>query len=167
MKTIKITLTILSLFLVYAFAGAQNCHGDNVMVYKGGVRCGCSCKKKCVSPEEVPTYEANGWSTWGCLNCCWVNANDPNRSHEADIAITTPDHSANEISVSFPPSIETNVTIRVTDMTGRYVETVDTDFLEGKDNTLAWDNSGLNPGIYFLHINAGAITETKMISITD
>ena len=168
MKTIKIIVTVFSLMLMYSFIAAQpNCHGDNIMVYKGGLRCGCSCKKKCVSPDELQYYLDNGWNMYGCFTCCWVNADESNPTPEAALAMETPVPASHALIVSFRPSIETEVTIRVMDMTGRYVETVTSEFLEAGDNALAWDESGLSPGIYFLHINAGADSETKMIPVMD
>ena len=39
--------------------------------------------------------------------------------------------------------------------------------LEDLDNELIWDQSDINPGIYYLTLEAGDHRETKMISITE
>ena len=81
--------------------------------------------------------------------------------------MATPEPASKVLTVSFHPSIENEVTIQVMDMTGRYIETVTSEFLEDEDSAVAWDDSGLSPGIYFLHISAGDVTETKMLPVME
>ena len=166
MKAIKTILTVLSLFLLYSFADAQgNCPGDNVKVYKGGNGCGCHCLKECVTPDELPVYLANGWNTEGCWNCCkfknWVDAG----IRKTSLDEVRPNAEPGSLTVAFTLESESDVSIQVTDKTGRCVATVTDEYREDLDNELIWDNSGLSPGLYFLHFNAGAVTETTMISI--
>jgi len=167
MKTIKNILTVLSLFLLYSFADAQNCPGDNIKVYKGGNGCGCHCLKECVTPAELPVYLANGWNTSGCYNCCkfknWVDAGIPKTS----IDELYPNAEPGSLTISFTLASESNVKIQVTDMTGRYVATVADEYRKDEENELIWDESALSPGIYFLTLEAGDQSETKMFSVID
>ena len=166
MKTIKITLTLLSFFLLYAFADAQ-CSGDKIRVYKGANGCGCHCMKECVTPAELPVYLANGWNTEGCWNCCafkwWVDGGIKKTS----IDQITPNVESGTVTISYTLAAESDVKIKVNDMTGRCVATVADEYKEDLDNETIWDQSELSPGIYYLTLEAGDQRETKMISVTN
>ena len=167
MKTIKTILTVLCLFFLYSFADAQNCPGNNIKVYKGGNGCGCHCDKECVTPAQLPEYLANGWNTNGCYNCCkfrnWVDAGTLKTSLDA----VTPNAETGSMLVAFTLAEESDVLIQVTDINGRYVDTVVNEYFEDHNNTLSWDNNTLSSGIYFLNMTAGCFHETKMISVVN
>ena len=165
MKTTKAIITALSLFLLYAFADAQNCPGDNIKVFKGGNGCGCHCLKECVTPADLPVYLANGWNTNGCFNCCkfknWVDAGKPKTSLDE----VTPNIEPGSLTVAFTLASEGDVKIQVKDLTGRCVATVVNKYVENQNNELIWDNHDVSPGIYLLNMTAGNYNETKMISV--
>ncbi len=169
MKIIKTTLAVLSLILIYSFSHAQNCQGSNIRVYKGATGCTCHCMKECVTPADLPVYLANGWNTEGCWNCCkfyhggWVDSEIKNTSIDA----VTPNAERGSLTISYTLANQSDVKIRVKDMTGRYVTTIADEYKEDLDNELIWDESALSPGIYFLTLDAGGHHETKMISVTD
>jgi len=166
MKTIKSILTLLSIFLLYAFADAQ-CSGDKIRVYKGANGCGCHCMKECVTPAELPTYLANGWNTNGCWNCCpfknWVDG----KNKKTSLDEITPNVEPGSVTIAYTLAAEGDVKIKVTDMAGRCVATVADEYKEDLDNELIWDQSDINPGIYYLTLETGDHRETKMISITE
>jgi len=166
MKTFKIILTVLSLFLIYSFADAQ-CQGDKIKVYKGANGCSCHCMRECVTPAELPVYLANGWNTTGCFNCCdwkwFVDAGTPKTSLDE----VTPNAEPGSITVAFTLAKETDVRIQVKDMSGRCVATIADEYREDLNNELIWDNRTLSPGIYYLTLEADGHQETKMISVTN
>jgi hypothetical protein len=168
MKNIKIIVAAFSLVLMCSSGYAQgNCPGENIKVYKGANGCGCNCMKECVTPAELPVYLANGWNTNGCWNCCkfknWVDAG----VRKTSLDEIHPNAEPGSLTVAFTLASESDVKIQVTDMTGQYVATVVDEYREDLDNELIWDDSVLSPGIYFLTLEAGDATETKMFSITD
>ena len=169
MKTITTILTVISFFLVYSVTDAQNCQGDNIRVYKGATGCQCHCMKECITPAELPVYLANGWNTEGCWNCCkfyhggWVDAENKKTAIDSIIPNVEP----GTVTIAYTLSSQGDVTIKVADMAGRCVATVADDYKEDLDNELIWDQSALKPGVYFLTLEAGDHSETKMISITE
>ena len=165
MKKIKIIITVLALSMIYQLTYAQNCSGDKVRVFKGGVGCGCHCKKKCVSPEELPIYLANGWNTWGCFTCCWVTNEEEKSKNETSVTEVYPNQVPGSVTIAFNLPQESEVTIKISDSTGRSVATVANEFFEDGSNELIWDQSGLEPGIYLLHLQSAGYSETKKISV--
>jgi len=169
MKTIKSLLTVLAIFVLYSFATAQNCQGDNIKVYKGATGCQCHCMKECITPAELPVYLANGWNTDGCWNCCkfyhggWVDAEIRKTSLDSIIPNVEP----GTITIAYTLAAEGDVKIQVSDMAGRCVATVANEHKEDLQNELIWDQSNVSPGIYYLTLEAGDHRETKMISIVE
>ena len=167
MKFIKSMLTVLSLFLLYSVTNAQNCQGNNIKVFKGANGCGCHCMKECVTPAELPVYLANGWNTEGCWNCCkfknWVEAEIPKTS----IDEVHPNAEPGTLTVSYTLAKAGDVKIRVADMTGRCVATVVDEYREDQSNEVIWDQSGLQPGMYLLQLEAAGYNETKTISVME
>ena len=166
MKTLKIILTALAIFMIYGLAEAQ-CPGNKIKVYKGANGCGCHCMKECVTPAELPVYLANGWSTTPCWNCCafkwWVDGGIKKTS----IDEITPNVEPGSVTIAYTLAAEGGVKIKVNDVTGRCVATVADEYKEDLDNELIWDQSELSPGIYYLTLEAGDHHETKMVSITE
>jgi len=169
MKTFKIILAVLFLFVLCSGLSAQgNCHGDNIKVYKGANGCGCKCMKECVTPAELSVYLANGWNTEGCWNCCklynggWVDA-----ILKTSLDEVVPGVEAGVLTISYTLASDSDVKIRVTDMTGRCVATVVDEHKEGLGHEIIWDSSNLNPGVYLLSLSADGVTDTKKISVTN
>ena len=164
MKNLKSILVLFSMMFMYSFAIAQ---GNCTKVYKGATGCGCHCMKDCVTADELPTYLANGWNTVGCWNCCkaknWVDAKEQKTSLDEIRANAEP----GSFTVAFTLAKKSDVKIQVIDLTGQCVATVVDEHREDLDNELIWDNSDLNPGTYFLTLEAGEHRETKMISIVN
>jgi hypothetical protein len=165
MKTLKFILPIIALFALHPTADAQNCQGNKVMVFQGAVRCGCHCRKKCVTPEQLQEYLDNGWNTLGCFNCCWVSNDDgagaPDfASHDHD------GQTPGALTVAFTLPERGDVKIELSDMTGRYVATVADEFFEETEHELVWGEDGVPPGLYVLTIRAGSHLETRVVSLT-
>ncbi|MEP6794440.1 MAG: T9SS type A sorting domain-containing protein [Saprospiraceae bacterium] len=169
MKTIKIMIMLLSLSGMYQFAYAQpNCHGDNVLMSKGIKGSGCGgCKQKCVPTSEVQTYLAAGWYYGECFKCNnnWVRTDEAKRIKETRLTEVYPNSVQGSVTIAFNLVQESDVTIKISDMTGRYVATVTNESFANDDNELIWDDSGLKSGVYFLTMEAGPYSETKKISV--
>ena len=146
---------------------SQNCPGNKVQIYKGGVKCGCHCKKKCVSPEDLPLYLNEGWNQWGCFTCCWVSNDEEYDIHVTALTAVVPNEKDGSLSVSFTLEKESEVTLQLIDITGRKVATVANAIFSDTDNELIWDENELNPGIYYLTMHAGDYNETKMVSVVN
>ena len=166
MKTI-IIMMVLALGMISQLTYAQNCQGDKIQVFKGGNGCGCHCKKKCVSPEELPLYIANGWNTWSCYPCCYVDNNEEKIESEISLTDIYPNVAPGSVTIAFTIPRENEATIKVSDSAGRYVATVASEYFEDESNELIWDQSGLTPGIYLLQLQSGGYNEKKKISILD
>lgn len=162
MKNFKTILTILSICSVYSFADAQgNCPGGNVKVYRGASGCQCQCQKECVTPAELPAYLAEGWNTYGCWNCCkaknYVDAGAPDNF---------PDK-LDSLSI-FSGLVSTHdVRFKVMDMTGRYLVTAAIGVVEDEHNEITLEQSGLEPGVYLLHLESTGSSEVKKVMVTD
>jgi hypothetical protein len=169
MKTIKIILAILTIGMLHTVTTAQggDCKNDKIKVYIGANGCGCKCMKVCVTPAELPVYLANGWNTEGCGNCCfaknWVDTGTPKTSLEEII----PGASADILTISYTLASESDVMIQITDITGRDIGILVDEHKEDLENEFLWDHSQLYPGVYFLRLSAGGITDTKRISVTN
>ncbi len=167
MKKIKIIMTVLALSIMCQYTIAQNCQGDKVQVFKGGVGCGCHCKKKCVTPEELAIYLANGWNTGGCFSCCYVSNEEEKSKNKTSVTEVYPNPVPGSVTIAFNLPQESDVTIKVLDSTGRFIATVANEFFEDGSNELIWDQSGLEPGIYLLQMQSPGFSETKRISVVN
>lgn len=171
MKTTKMMIMVLFPILIgmmYQFASAQNCPGRKVLMAQGSKGHGCgSCKQQCVLSSEVQTYLTNGWYYGECFRCNnnYVRLGEEEIVTETMLTEIYPNPASGSVAISFNLSQESEVTLQVFDMTGRYVATVVNELFEKESNELTWDASGLSPGIYFLKMKAGSYSETKRISV--
>jgi hypothetical protein len=173
MKTIKITIMVLSLSVMYQFASAQNCPGNKVLMakgWKGG--CGCKCQKKCVDQSEVQTYINMGWYVGECFNvgrlCCnYIRNSKPGENIETMLADIHSDPASKAYTISFNLSKQSEVSLRVFDMTGRCVATVANKVFKENSHEVTWNVSGVNQGIYFLKMNTDGYNVTRKIAVTN
>ena len=169
MKTFKIIIMVLTMSVMHQFTYAQpNCHGDNVLMATGTRGCGCSgCMQKCVPASDVPAYLAKGWYLGECFKCCnnWVSTDATKGTKETKLTAIHPNTDSGSFNISFNLSEESEVSIKVFDLTGRYVATVTNDIFEDEGSEVDWDASGIIPGIYFLKLKAGNYSETQKISV--
>ena len=172
MKKIKLMFTILSLSVMCQFASAQsNCSSGYVLMSKGPVNgCGCHCQKKCVLFSDTLSYKNAGWRYGNCWgSCCWVRMSNGVINEEAATETTLddiyPNPVSNSVTISFTLAEQSQVTIQVLDITGRYVATVANAVFEDESSEVSWDASALNPGIYFLSMKTGNYSITKKISV--
>ena len=175
MKKIKTMFMILSLSVMCQFASAQtSCGSGYVRMHKGpkAKGCGCQCQKICVAFQDTLAYKNAGWAVgpkclWG--SCCWVRTEN-DVSNEDAVAQSTldeiyPNPVSGSVTISFTLAEQSQVTIQVLDITGRYVATVANDIFEDESSEVNWDASGLNSGIYFLQMKAGSYSVTKKINV--
>jgi len=167
MKTLRIILPMAALFFLYVFADAQNCQGNKIMVYQGGTKCGCHCKKKCITPDQLQGYLDSGWNTAGCFNCCWVSDDEKSVAPYAELHEDNSYSTQGALTVAFTLPEKSDVKIELSDITGRYVATVADEFFEDTENELIWDQDEVTPGLYLLTIQSGANHVTRMVSVTD
>jgi|GEM_PF-5850104 len=165
MKTIKILVMVLSLSVMYQFATAQ-CSGNKIRIVKGSYHCGCHCQKKCISPLDLPAYQANGWYQGEvCFgSCCWVRTGEE-ASIETSLEEIYPNPASGSVNIAFTLAQDGEVTFEVFDMTGRYVTTIEHNFFKEDGNEIAWDASKVNQGIYFIKMKAGSYSAVKRISV--
>jgi hypothetical protein len=168
-KIIKIMVIILSLSVMYQFADAQgNCPGNKIKMSKGVKGCGCTCTKKCVDPVDVQTYLNNGWFVGDCVKFCCSGGFrlDGNTiSPETFLTEVYPNPATGVINIDFTLSQQSEVTLEVFDMMGKYCTTIAHSIFEIDGNEVTWDASTLNQGIYFLRMKAGNYSAIKRISI--
>ena len=172
MKKIKTMFMILSLSVIYQFASAQSsCSSGTVRMSKGPkTGCGCHCQKKCVLFSDTLTYKNAGWHYGNCWgSCCWIRTSNGVSNEEAASETTLneiyPNPVSGSVTISFTLAEQSQVTIQVLDITGRYVATVTNDIFEDESSEVNWDASGLNTGIYFLQLKAGSYSVTKKINV--
>lgn len=165
---------VLSLSMMYQFAIAQNCPANKVQMSKGWKgACGCKCQKQCVDQNEVQNYINLGWYVGECINvgrlCCggWRHNSKQTDNTETMLTDIHPDLVFGAIAISFNLSKQSNVSLRVFDITGRYVATVTNKIFKENNNEVTWNASGVNPGIYFLKMNTGDCDITRKITVTN
>ena len=168
MKKIKLMIMVLSLSVMYQFASAQtNCSSGHVLMSKGPrTGCGCQCQKKCVLYSDTLSYKNAGWrfgKCWG--SCCWIRTSNEEATSETTLDEIYPNPVSGSVTISFTLAEQSQVTIQVLDITGRYVATVTNDIFEDESSEVNWDASGLNTGIYFLQLKAGSYSVTKKINV--
>jgi hypothetical protein len=168
MKKIKIIIMVLFPMLIgmmSQFATAQ-CSGNKIRVVKGSYHCGCHCQKKCISPLDLPAYQANGWYQGEvCFgSCCWVRTGE-DASIETSLEEIYPNPASGSVNISFTLSQPGEVTLEVFDMTGRYVTTIEHNLFEADGNEVTWDASTINQGMYFIKMKAGSYSAIKRISV--
>lgn len=68
--------------------------------------------------------------------------------------------------VLFTTTNNSNVTMRITDMTGKVISSREVEAREG-DNSVSFERNGLPAGIYFVSLNSGTLSVTKRFSIIE
>jgi type IX secretion system substrate protein len=168
MKKVKIIIMVLFPILIgmmSQFATAQ-CSGNKIRIVKGSYHCGCHCQKKCISPLDLPTYQANGWYQGEvCFgSCCWVRTGE-DASKETSLREIYPNPSSGSVNITFTVSEQSEVSLDVFDMMGRYVTSVEHNVFEEGSNEVTWDAGSVNQGIYFLRMEAGTYNAMKKVSV--
>ena len=161
-------IAVLSLNVMYQFAGAQ-CPGGKVLMSIGATGCGCwGCTKMCVLPGEVSTYQSNGWRIGKCpsAQCCWfVRLDEDATKTETSLTGIYPNPVSGSSSIFFTLSETQKVSFKLFDMTGRWAVTLEEGIFEEGDNELVWNVSDTPAGIYFLRMEAGSYSEVKKVSV--
>ncbi|HKR04463.1 MAG TPA: T9SS type A sorting domain-containing protein [Bacteroidia bacterium] len=165
MKKITVIVMVLSLSVMYQFATAQ-CSGNKIRIVKGSYHCGCHCQKKCISPLDLPAYQANGWYQGDvCFgSCCWIRAGE-DASIETSLQEIYPNPASGSVTIAFTLSQQGEVSLEAFDVTGRYITTIAHTVFEEASNKVTWDVSKVNQGIYFLKMKAGSYSAIKRISV--
>jgi hypothetical protein len=170
MKTIKILLMTIALSMLNQYASAQ-CSGNKIRIVRGSYRCGCHCQKKCISPADLAAYQASGWyQGTDCFgSCCWVRLGEETDHADAEsVTMFTqiyPNPASGSVTIEFSLAEPSSVTFELYDVIGRYVTTIANDLFEGGSSEEIWDSGSINPGIYFLRMNAAGYTGLKRISV--
>jgi len=167
MKQIKMIVAVLALSLIHQFAAAQTtCHGDKILMSKGGVGCGCHCSRKCVSPAYVKTYLNNGWHYGDCWgNCCWIRVNKNSPAAETALKEIYRNPASGSLTIEFSLAQQGEVSLEVFDAKGGYVNTITHNIFTQENNQVTWDASAVSQGVYLLKMKAGDYTVTKRISV--
>ena len=159
---------VLSLSVMYQFAGAQ-CPAGKVLMSTGVTGCGCwGCTRVCVLPSEVETYQSNGWRIGKCPNghCCWfVRLDEEAANTETSLTEIYPNPASGSSTIFFNLSESQEVSFKLFDITGRWAATIEDGFFEEGENEFIWNVSDTPAGIYFLRMEAGSYSESKKVSV--
>ena len=133
--------------------------------YGGGWGCYCSCTSSGHLYENKICYvKPNG--TYGCRGSSSCRTGqEASFTYATALDYVAPNPVAATTVISFYLADARNVVMRLYDVSGRMVTTIaDAGFAAG-DQEITWDASSVNPGVYFLRMDAGDFSQLEKISV--
>jgi hypothetical protein len=113
-------------------------------------------------------YQATGWYVGECAHFCWIGWRSDGEVHPSlETALTEiyPNPASGSATIFFSLSRSQKVSLKLFDMTGRLVATLEDEIFEEGENEFHWNTSGTNAGVYFLRMETESYGETRMVSI--
>lgn len=163
--------------LVYAGISQWDLHEDYMVRRGKSLKIGTDRTLKMVEATAIGIYDGNieyGLGSFVRKNLmCRLNLNDHgNRTDGADVTQTAsslgqnyPNPFRSSTEISFELANGSDVTVEITDMTGRKVADRSEGYKPAGKHSLTLQASGLDAGIYFYTLKAGQFKETKQMVV--
>jgi len=166
--------------LVYAGISYWDYHTDFLVRRRDGIRIGTDATVKMVAPTAIGIYDGNVETGLGSFVgkrnlMCRLNIND--NSNIIDGVNTTralsalgqnyPNPFRNNTEIRYELGTDSDVVVKVMDLTGRVVMEINEGFKPAGSHTLRVNASSLEAGIYMYTLKAGGFTETKRMIVSE